>query len=183
MILDLDHFKSINDRYGHSAGDVVLKEMAGRWQALLRSNDLIARIGGEEFCVVLPGTGLGRAEAVALKLLEETRRVPVADPNQGALLPVTVSIGLLGFDTCPADAQLASLFMTADSALYRAKGGGRDRVVTVSLHGKHQDRMRFLDLSQAQAGGMPIDDADGLHPAHTSELATAQETEARPPGH
>jgi diguanylate cyclase (GGDEF)-like protein len=183
MILDLDHFKSINDRYGHSAGDVVLKEMAGRWQALLRSNDLIARIGGEEFCVVLPGTGLGRAEAVALKLLEETRRVPVADPNQGALLPVTVSIGLLGFDTCPVDAQLASLFMTADSALYRAKGSGRDRVVTVSLHGKHQDRMRFLDLGQAQADGTPKDDADGLHPAHPSELATAQETEARPPGH
>ena len=183
MILDLDHFKSINDRFGHPAGDAVLKEMAGRWQALLRSNDLIARIGGEEFCVVLPGTSLGRAEAVALKLLEETRRAAVVVPHLASLLPVTVSIGLLGFDTCPVDAQLANLFMTADSALYRAKGGGRDRVVTVSLHGKNQDRMRFLDLSQAQADGIPIDDADVLDPARPSELATVQETEARPPVH
>ena len=107
----------------------------------------------------------------------------MAVPNHGPLLPVTVSIGLLGFDTCPVDAQLATLFVTADSALYRAKGSGRDRVVTVSLHGKNQDCMRFLDLNQAQADGIPIDDADGPDPAHPSELATVQETEDRPPVH
>ena len=183
MILDLDHFKSINDRFGHPAGDAVLKEMAGRWQALLRSNDLIARIGGEEFCVVLPGTGSDRAEAVALKLLEETRRAAVVVPHLASLLPVTVSIGLLGFDICPVDAQLANLFMTVDSALYRAKTNGRDRVVRVSLHGKLQDRMRYRDLSQAQADELAFDDTDSLHPAQPSALAPTAEAKDRPPVH
>lgn len=160
MIMDLDHFKSINDQFGHAAGDAVLTELAKRWQALLRSHDLIARIGGEEFCVVLPGTTINQAETVALKLLEETQREGVAIPGVAQLLPVTVSIGLLGFDACPVDPELGTLLRTADSALYRAKDSGRNRVVTVSLHGKLLDNMRFTQLGESQATDLPSSDAD-----------------------
>jgi diguanylate cyclase (GGDEF)-like protein len=130
MVLDMDHFKSVNDRWGHLAGDAVLQEMAARWKAVLRSQDFIARIGGEEFCVVLPGTGLRQAEFVALKLIEATRREPVAIPGAADPLAVTVSIGLLGLDACPGDADLESLLQAADAALLRAKEGGRNQFVT-----------------------------------------------------
>lgn len=130
MVLDLDHFKSVNDRFGHLAGDEVLKELATRWKTLLRSGDLIARMGGEEFCVLLPGTGVRQAETVARKLLEEARREGVAIPGLASLVPVTLSIGLVGFDTCPADPDARALLQAADAALYRAKQSGRDRFET-----------------------------------------------------
>ncbi len=130
MVLDLDHFKSINDRFGHLAGDEVLRELAKRWRAVLRSNDFLARIGGEEFCVVLPGTGESQAAIVAGKLIEATRRAAVPIPGVADPLPVTVSIGLLGLDACPGDADLASLLQAADAALLRAKEGGRNQFVT-----------------------------------------------------
>ena len=90
----------------------------------------IARIGGEEFCVVRPGTGVRQAEFVALKLIEATRGEAVAIPGAADPLPVTVSIGLLGLDACPGDADLASLLQAADAALLRAKEGGRNQFVT-----------------------------------------------------
>lgn len=131
LVMDLDHFKSINDRFGHLAGDAVLREMAVRWQSLLRSYDLLARTGGEEFCVLLPGTDLRQAEAVALKLIEETRK-PVHVPGAQMAQPVTVSVGVVGMDACPASADLDTLLALADSALYRAKNGGRNRFEAVS---------------------------------------------------
>lgn len=133
MLMDLDHFKSINDRHGHAAGDVVLQEMARRWRALLRSHDHIARIGGEEFCLLLPGTGIEHAPAIARKLLEATRREPVVVPGAGQALPVTVtvSIGVVGLDRCGEEVSLETLMAVADSALYRAKENGRDRIEVV----------------------------------------------------
>lgn len=135
MLLDLDHFKSINDQFGHAAGDVVLLVMASRWQALLRSRDLIARIGGEEFCLVLPGTGYSQAQAVAQRLIDETRKEPVILPASETALPVTVSIGVVGIDACPADLTLASLMAMADSALYRAKEKGRNQLEAIAWPG------------------------------------------------
>ncbi|MFD0666273.1 GGDEF domain-containing protein [Ramlibacter sp. MAHUQ-53] len=131
MILDLDRFKSINDRFGHPAGDAVLREVAGRWKALLRSDDFIARVGGEEFFAVLPDTGFNQAQAVARKLLEATREEPVPLPGTGTALPVTVSMGIVGLEVCPAQVDVESLIRAADAALYRAKERGRDQFVAV----------------------------------------------------
>lgn len=135
MLMDLDHFKSINDRYGHAAGDVVLQEMARRWRALLRSHDHLARIGGEEFCLLLPGTSMQHAPAIARKLIEVTRREPVVLPGTATDAPVklavTVSIGLVGLDTCSQEVSLDALMAVADGALYRAKESGRDRLEAV----------------------------------------------------
>lgn len=164
LVMDLDHFKIINDRFGHAEGDAVLKEMAKRWQTLLRSSDLIARIGGEEFCVMLPGTGIRQAETVALKLLEETRRKDVAVPGLAPLVPVTVSIGLIGFDACPADADVDTLLKVADSALYRAKVSGRNQAVAVSLYGEHEDRMKFHLLGDKEETIVQIDGSAWLRP-------------------
>jgi diguanylate cyclase (GGDEF)-like protein len=123
LVLDLDRFKTINDRYGHPAGDAVLAGTARAWLSSLRDGDLLARIGGEEFVVVCPDTPLERARGIATRLLEaaETLRFDGIDPA----LRVGASIGVaeaVAVDT------VASLLARADAALYRAKQGGRGRV-------------------------------------------------------
>ncbi len=124
LILDLDHFKAINDRYGHAAGDKVLREVTAAWQAQLRGRDPLGRIGGEEFVVVCPDTGLEQALVVADRLRDATNalRFDEIDPA----LRVGVSIGAAqarkAGDSCDA------LLDRADAALYRAKQQGRDRV-------------------------------------------------------
>lgn len=128
MVIDLDHFKSINDRFGHASGDAVLRAMAERWRRLLRAHDLIARIGGEEFCLLLPGVGPKNASTVARKLLEATRNEPVSLPGEETTLDVTISLGLVSIDQCPAEISLEALVAAADEALYRAKANGRNRV-------------------------------------------------------
>ena len=124
LMLDLDHFKAINDRYGHAAGDKVLRAVTAAWQAQLRGRDPLGRIGGEEFLVVCPDTSLEQALVVANRLCDAARalRFPEIDRE----LRVTVSIGL-----APAlrDGETRdALFDRADAALYRAKQQGRDRV-------------------------------------------------------
>jgi two-component system cell cycle response regulator len=131
MMLDLDHFKRVNDTHGHAAGDAVLKEMARRWSRQIRDSDLLARLGGEEFCVVLPGTALQDATAVAEKLRRVTASDPVAmvsDEGQPLSLPVTVSIGVAAVDVS-LGLDFPSLLHAADEAVYEAKHAGRDRVV------------------------------------------------------
>lgn len=130
LMLDLDYFKRVNDRYGHAAGDVVLREMTRRWAKVLRSSDLIARLGGEEFCVLLPNTTLVQAHDLAGKLHDAARAQPVSLPGNGALpavLAVTVSIGVASSEHC-ARFDIDQLIDAADQALYRAKRTGRDRV-------------------------------------------------------
>jgi len=123
LALDLDRFKTINDRYGHPAGDHVLAATTMAWQAVLRERDLLARIGGEEFAVVCPDATLDKARGIATRLLEATEalRFDEIDPA----LRVGVSIGIA--QTEPGDT-LATLHSRADAALYRAKQGGRGRV-------------------------------------------------------
>lgn len=123
MLLDLDRFKSVNDRWGHAAGDAVLVEVADRLQGNLRAVDLLARIGGEEFLVILPDTALAEARAAAERLCRVIEERPVALPAGGAV-PVTVSIGL-AIGQSPATEEVLG---QADRALMRAKTEGRNQV-------------------------------------------------------
>lgn len=130
MMLDLDHFKRVNDTHGHAAGDAVLKEMARRWSRQIRDSDLLARLGGEEFCVVLPGTPLEAACSVAEKLRRVTADDPVSvvtDDGEPLRLMVSVSIGVSAAESTHA-LKFDTLLNRADEAVYEAKQGGRNRV-------------------------------------------------------
>jgi diguanylate cyclase (GGDEF)-like protein len=123
LMVDIDHFKSINDNLGHLVGDVALSEVAHRMRSLLRQVDLIGRFGGEEFAVLLPETDLRGGT-----LLAERLRLAVAQPMQtdGGQLQVTISVGVAALD--PAQS-LHALIDEADARLLRAKELGRNRVV------------------------------------------------------
>lgn len=125
MILDIDHFKGVNDTYGHGAGDEVLKGFAERIRRVVRTSDLICRLGGEEFVVVMPDTALEIAAKVAERVRSEIERNRFRIAEDGRAIKVTVSIGLAerGRESEP-----ESLFRRADRALYRSKTDGRNRV-------------------------------------------------------
>ena len=125
LMLDLDHFKAVNDRFGHAVGDRALQAVAERWRRLLRDSDVIARVGGEEFAVLLPGTGQATAAAVAERLREAVGDTPLA--IGGHSLALTASIGAAVAE--PADHDFDAVLQRADRALYAAKAGGRNRVV------------------------------------------------------
>ncbi len=125
LLADLDHFKRVNDTYGHMAGDAVLREAARRMQAGLRRYDSLGRYGGEEFLVILPGCQGSGALARAERLLGAFREKPFALP--GTALPVTCSVGVSWTET-PVPQQAAMLVRLADEALYAAKKNGRDCV-------------------------------------------------------
>jgi two-component system cell cycle response regulator len=134
MVADLDYFKKVNDDFGHAAGDAVLIELAKRLQKELRASDMVARIGGEEFLIILPGTPPDKAREMALRLCDEVGGTPFKVPSHATPIPVTISIGLaLGG---PAQGQSrpqtiqagADLLDQADKALYSAKMRGRNRV-------------------------------------------------------
>jgi len=120
LFVDLDHFKAVNDTYGHVVGDHVLAEVCSRLVGALRGQDLPGRFGGEEFCVLLPGTGLPEARAVADRL----RALTCARPVNGMLITVSVGVGVAAPG---AHAPLDALLAAADSAVYVAKDAGRDR--------------------------------------------------------
>jgi diguanylate cyclase (GGDEF)-like protein len=124
LFVDIDHFKSINDRFGHGIGDVCLAAVAQRLQAELRDGDHLGRWGGEEFVALLPGANLDNAQHTSERIL----RAVSADPVQIASgdVSITVSIGIAVLDPMHDDMQ--SLLHRADSALYRAKANGRNRV-------------------------------------------------------
>jgi two-component system cell cycle response regulator len=130
MMIDIDYFKSINDGYGHDAGDDVLREFAVRIRKSIRGIDLACRYGGEEFVVVMPETDLGVAGMVA----ERIRRAIASNPfsvNSGKnRLDVTISIGLATLDA--KGEQIGDVLKRADQALYRAKRDGRNRVVSAA---------------------------------------------------
>ncbi|MEI4487002.1 GGDEF domain-containing protein [Frigidibacter sp. MR17.14] len=137
IIADIDRFKAVNDRFGHGGGDAVLAEIARRLAAELGPGDLLARIGGEEFLVVLPGRGPAEAAAVAERLRRAIERCSVRLP-QAAPVAVTLSLGLAALDeaaTTRTDAAVRALAL-ADAALMRAKAEGRNRVwLDVTLAG------------------------------------------------
>jgi two-component system cell cycle response regulator len=126
LMLDIDHFKKINDTHGHQVGDEVLKVFAERIAQRLRSFDLVARLGGEEFVVVLPDISLDMAMQVAERLRVGIAREPFKTSSPHGPVPVSVSIGatLLEGEDLKVEAALAR----ADDELYRAKEGGRNRI-------------------------------------------------------
>ena len=126
LVLDIDRFKSVNDRFGHDAGDAVLKEFAMRINGLTRSVDLVARFGGEEIVVVVPDATLSAARMVAERIRVRVGSVPF-EAGPAGCLDVTVSIGVAARQ--PSDRTPADLLKRADVALYQAKSNGRNRVV------------------------------------------------------
>jgi len=124
LMFDLDHFKSINDRYGHLAGDAVLAEVGKRFHQVLRTSDLKARYGGEEFIGVLPATSLQGAGCVAETLRRELASRPV--PWNDQALNVTASLGVTQAE--PDELDIEKIIARADGALYRAKQQGRNRI-------------------------------------------------------
>ena len=123
LLLDVDHFKQVNDRLGHAFGDQVLVEIAARCRSALRAGDVLARLGGEEFAVLLPGQDTANTAAVAERLRSAIAGAPIGGTPDGHL--VTISIG----GACAmAGGSIEELLARADTALYAAKSGGRDCV-------------------------------------------------------
>lgn len=125
MALDLDRFKSINDRFGHAAGDAVLERVADRLRDCLQPGDLVARIGGEEFLVALPDVFLADARQTAERLCQAVAETVIAIPGGGPAVQVTISVGL-SMGTPGTTAQQA--LSRADAALLAAKAEGRNQV-------------------------------------------------------
>lgn len=126
LMLDIDHFKEVNDRHGHIAGDQVLSDMAGIFNTCVREVDVVARYGGEEFGIILPETDAAGAFVVAEKIREGVSNFLFADSDGERAEHVTVSIGVATFPVHALDRE--GLLRQADDALYQAKHFGRDRV-------------------------------------------------------
>lgn len=124
-MLDIDHFKFVNDRYGHEAGDKVLRALADLMVQTLRPFDEVGRLGGEEFAILFPNTELADALKACRRLLQAVREMEVAEED--AVVRFTVSFGLV----CPPDAALdgSAVLKRADQMLYQAKAEGRNRII------------------------------------------------------
>jgi two-component system, cell cycle response regulator len=127
LVLDIDYFKSVNDTYGHQAGDEVLREFAQRLKKSIRGIDLACRYGGEEFVVVMPETDMAVATMVAERLRRRIASEPFAIEEGAGSVEITISVGLAARSSAADSA--ASVLKRADQALYRAKRDGRNRVV------------------------------------------------------
>lgn len=126
LMMDIDDFKKVNDRYGHLAGDQVLIDVSAAIQASLRKEDLLGRIGGEEFAAILPKTGMFAVQKVAERILRKVAQGITSNGSQG--IQITISIGIA--QAGEADESLEGLLDRADQALYAAKRSGKNRVVT-----------------------------------------------------
>jgi diguanylate cyclase (GGDEF)-like protein len=125
MMLDVDHFKMINDRYGHAGGDLALQHLVGALGSRIRRGDLLGRLGGEEFAVLLPAVMPAEAERLAQRLVAHIAASPVQYGSR--VIEMTISIGLTM--ATGADRSIERVIARADDALYRAKESGRNRVV------------------------------------------------------
>nr|WP_274522887.1 GGDEF domain-containing protein [Ectothiorhodospira haloalkaliphila] len=143
LMLDIDHFKQVNDTHGHPVGDEVLSHIAQILTDLARQPDLAARYGGEEFLLVMPETGPEGALMVAERLRQEIKDNPVE--VGGTHIPITVSIGVA---SCPAHTpppSRQSMIRIADEALYASKRNGRDRVTQQVIDGKTSRSLRRVE--------------------------------------
>ena len=127
IMIDIDHFKRVNDTHGHQAGDIVLKELVTVVQRSLRTEDVFARFGGEEFAVITRGINLAGAYQLAERLRLALAGMPIA--VDGKTIPVTLSAGCASMTCCPAPVTPTELIRVADRRLYLAKTSGRNRVV------------------------------------------------------
>jgi two-component system cell cycle response regulator len=127
LIMDIDHFKSVNDTHGHDIGDEVLREFANRISANIRGIDLACRYGGEEFVVVMPDTDIDFACTIAERLRKSVESTPIEISRAPGRLEVTISVGIAASQGEGDNAE--KLLHRADQALYRAKREGRNRVI------------------------------------------------------
>jgi two-component system cell cycle response regulator len=128
IMIDFDHFKRVNDKYGHDGGDDVLREFAARLRKKIRGMDVMCRYGGEEFAIVLPDTDLTAATAVAERIREAVAEAPFLIIGGKHKINMTISIGIAGLRLMGGDTAEA-LFARTDAALYEAKKTGRNRIV------------------------------------------------------
>ncbi|MEW8584369.1 MAG: GGDEF domain-containing protein, partial [Candidatus Thiodiazotropha sp.] len=128
LMMDLDHFKAVNDSYGHNVGDRVLRHVADICVAAIRGQDFLARYGGEEFTILLPETEIGSAALLAQRICDEIAAKPYRDGTQP--ISITISIGISEVEDN--DDDVHNLLYRADKALYEAKKRGRNRVVILS---------------------------------------------------
>ena len=131
-MIDLDDFKAINDTHGHLKGDEVLVRIGETLASLKRRYDIAARIGGEEFAVILAGVGMVKAEEILSRLLESIRELEFDTPDHGSVFRVTTSIGLTSYRG-RVDMTPARLMDLADKALYEAKESGKNKIVVSAL--------------------------------------------------
>jgi diguanylate cyclase (GGDEF)-like protein/PAS domain S-box-containing protein len=131
LLLDIDHFKNINDTYGHSAGDELLKSMARETRNALRTPDIFGRLGGEEFAVILPETEVGRAVEVAERLRKLLSKIRLHTLWGAAGATVSIGVASSGDE----DDSVEDILKRADQAMYKAKAFGRDRVVSADPRG------------------------------------------------
>jgi diguanylate cyclase (GGDEF)-like protein len=142
VIADIDNFKSINDSYGHQTGDEVLRRVAQTFAEAVRELDLPGRYGGEEIALVLPGTNLTGARALAEKIRKNLEGLPLTSP-EGMPFQVTASFGAACF---PAQSSVEALVAAADAALYEAKRTGKNRVVTATAKRKPRGQGAAADV-------------------------------------
>jgi diguanylate cyclase (GGDEF)-like protein/PAS domain S-box-containing protein len=164
LMLDIDHFKAVNDTYGHAAGDEVLRVVSAAIKGVLRNDDEIFRYGGEEFCVLLSGADINAASRLAERVRAIVEAQAVDHAAGGQVISVTISVGLssikFGAENLPA------LIETADAALYESKHNGRNRVTVWSVEGAQAEQAAEVqqlaaeDVSDTEAG------ADSLAGAH-----------------
>ena len=171
LMLDIDHFKKINDSAGHAVGDEVLKTFAERISQRLRSFDLVARLGGEEFVVILPDISLDMAMQVAERLRAGIAKEPFKVSGPMGTMPVTVSIGASMIDG--EDVKVEEALRRADDELYRAKEGGRNRVYFQG-HGLVTPGETVAAAPAAPAAAAPAPEAPATPPA--TEVAEVAET-------
>lgn len=126
IVIDIDHFKHVNDTYGHNVGDDVIRILAKNIKQGSRESDLIGRTGGEEFLALLPDTDIEQAAEIAERLRKKVEKMPLPIPEN-----ITISLGVTCF--IPGEEQIDSVLKIADDALYQAKHEGRNRVVTKTV--------------------------------------------------
>ena len=167
LMIDADHFKNVNDTYGHAVGDKVLKELVITCGKILRKSDIVSRFGGEEFEVLLPEISLANAQIVADRLRVAISEA-VVQGEKGEEVRFTVSIGLVpsSYST-----DLHTLIKASDEALYVAKNSGRNRVISLT---PQEDGDALAEAAALVAGDNPIPAVEGNNPAAPmASVATA----------
>jgi diguanylate cyclase (GGDEF)-like protein len=148
LILDLDHFSTVNDRYGHAAGDAALRQMVARiHKCLRRDRDWCARLGGDEFVVVLPQTDAAGARVMSEMLLREIRDAPMG-PASGVAMTVSIGAGVAGRGGEQVSAE--ELLDHADHALYQSKRAGRNQVTMPGTGVRRETRRAAEERSVAR---------------------------------
>jgi len=139
LLFDIDHFKLINDEFGHPVGDLVLEKIAQLVNETMRSRDIFARLGGEEFVAMLPSTDIDQAKAIAVRVMEKIAQYNFSE--QGVNSNITLSIGVANIkDT---NAEFDDILHAADLAMYQAKAQGRNQMVSYESIAKDQERRQL----------------------------------------